>query len=433
MLVVGSLVVGLLVGSLVGFFWFLNDCITEDKSAIETYIEGKKQYGQPLVPVSLGGDTIYIIIDQNFAKQIFDLSPKYFGPGKIKINVFNSFMKKNVGITSNYKDWHNRRKLNNEVLDIDIKHRYASEFNQRIKKEFQNIKTPKNSEQFFALAKKIVCSIVFNDSKKIPEQVFKMFKKANNFRAIISKKFHLKEELLKECNRFFMENIQNPKPKSLVEIGVKAKSLDYCCPHLKNAKSTCEQELLNQLPHWMFPTMKLLYTTLPRLLLLLANHPDALQKVINEIKSININDSNQIYQLKYLRKCVLETLRLNNVTVVTLRRLKKEYSFDYNDKYKFKPGTQFIILSNPLLREAEKYENPNKFIPERWNKQLEDSYYAVMFNQGPQRCPGKELALFISQSFIAHYLTKSNFNLKSDKINTEYIEQMINPFKIKFY
>ena len=62
-----------------------------------------------------------------------------------------------------------------------------------------------------------------------------------------------------------------------------------------------------------------------------------------------------------MRKCILETLRLNNPVITTFRTLEEDYTFD--NKYSFKKGDQFLILNNPVLREKEFYKKPNKFIP----------------------------------------------------------------------
>jgi cytochrome P450 len=68
---------------------------------------------------------------------------------------------------------------------------------------------------------------------------------------------------------------------------------------------------------------------------------------------------------------------------------------------------------------------------------LENSYFNLTFNQGPQICPGKELAIFTMTYFMKHFLkTFKNKNLKSihPTLDTNYIPQMINPcnFKIEF-
>ena len=60
--------------------------------------------------------------------------------------------------------------------------------------------------------------------------------------------------------------------------------------------------------------------------------------------------------------------------------------------------------------EKEYFKDPDKFIPDRWTTEMEESYYAISFNQGPQRCPAKELVIFLCQSFIYHLFTIKNIN-----------------------
>ena len=129
----------------------------------------------------------------------------------------------------------------------------------------------------------------------------------------------------------------------------------------------------------------------------------------------------------------METLRLINPLITTFRTLSRDFSFD--EKYSFKKGTQFLILNNPVLRDSEYFEKPNEFIPERWTEEMEESYYAISFNQGPQMCPAKELVIFLSQSFIYNLFTIKNIdkntNVQINQIDTENIPQITNPFSIK--
>ena len=66
---------------------------------------------------------------------------------------------------------------------------------------------------------------------------------------------------------------------------------------------------------------------------------------------------------------------------------------------------------------------------------MEESYYAISFNQGPQMCPAKELVIFLSQSFIYILFTIKNIdkntNVQINQIDTENIPQITNPFSIK--
>ena len=119
-----------------------------------------------------------------------------------------------------------------------------------------------------------------------------------------------------------------------------------------------------------------------------------------------------------------------NPLITTFRTLTKDYSFDEN--YHFQKGTQFLILNNPVLREKEFFENPNEFNPERWTPEMEKSYYAISFNQGPQRCPGKELVIFLAQSFIYHFILSNDIHkIKVKKIDLTDVPQVINPCEIK--
>ena len=188
-----------------------------------------------------------------------------------------------------------------------------------------------------------------------------------------------------------------------------------------------KEEILHQIPHFMFPIISITLSVIPRLIILILNHKNVFEKVIKEINSKSDNS-----KLFYVRKCIMESLRLNNLVTTTFRTLSRDFSFD--EKYSFKKGTQFLILNNPVLRESEYFEKPNEFIPERWTNEMEESYYAISFSQGPQKCPGKDLSIYLCQSFIGNFFKIKNINentlIKMNQLNTKDIPQIINPFSI---
>ena len=114
--------------------------------------------------------------------------------------------------------------------------------------------------------------------------------------------------------------------------------------------------------------------------------------------------------------------------------MEKDIRFDKNNK--FKKGTEFLILTNPILRNKEYFKTPNRFIPERWDKKMEDNYYSMSFSQGPQKCPGKEIAIFLIQCFVFNLIKNNNINIDNFKCNKKLdiknIEQVINPCDIIF-
>ena len=397
-------------------FWYkVSDFILGDGSGIDFYNKYKEKYGD-FAPAEMFGEKIYLVTNNKFIKIILDKSPNTFTVGKLKMKFFRSFMEKNVGVSTGCP-WKKRRHMNEQALNTDILHKYSGKHLQYTKNEL--LKWNKNKISFIdfvEFGKKMGSKVIFNAETVHPD-VLNIFRDANTLVA-----FEKKYEINKEIHDNYLETlnyyIENPNDDSLVK--------------LLTEVSNDKEELIHQIPHFIFPIVGLYVTTIPRTLALLFNHKNILDKFVKEINQVNIENSNSIYNLSFLRKCILETLRLNNPVVTTFRTLLKDFNF--NDKYKFKKGDQFLILNNPVLREKEFFNKPNQFIPSRWTKEKEKSYYSISFSQGPQRCPGKELAIFLAQAFIYNFIKLRKItcktNIKTMSFDKNYIPQIINPCDI---
>tara|TARA_R100001163_G_scaffold41949_1_gene31726 strand:+ start:2592 stop:3962 length:1371 start_codon:yes stop_codon:yes gene_type:complete len=408
------------------FWWSVSDLTLKDGSGIEFYRDIKSKYKKKITNHNFFGTKINLLMDSSFIKQLLDKSPNIFGVGRLKYNFFSSFMSKNLGVSEG-KDWKHRRQVNEFILESDKLHSYSQHWYNAIKQIMNKYgKIPSNSDDFTKISKQITMKIVFGDDN-INDSIFKVFSDANSIQAIYGIDITNKESM-KEYIKYLKDSIDNPLPYSLVELGTQ----------VENSKN----EMIHQIPHFIFPIVGLVGVSVPRILLLLNNHPKVFKKLIKEIKSINgYNDVKSIWQLKYLRMCILEMLRLNNPVVTSYRTLLvDEYSFDDSEKFKYKKGDQFVILNNPVLREPEFWKDPDRFIPERWHdSNLEKSYYAIMFNQGPQKCPGKELAITIISIVVVEIISRIGLLDDSGSIKESYpkidinkIPQMINPYSIRF-
>jgi cytochrome P450 len=161
----------------------------------------------------------------------------------------------------------------------------------------------------------------------------------------------------------------------------------------------------------MFPLIGTISQVLPRILLTLYNYPEILDKVRNNNISI--------------RHCILESLRLNSPVITLLRENLNDIEID--GKF-YVRGSQFLILPNSLMRDPRYFQSPNKYIPVRWKNIDESEYTVLMFGQGPQKCPGKEMAINLIIKYLEKYI-KINYTA-SPAINKYYFPQTINPFKI---
>ena len=414
--------------------------IGDDGSGIHLYNTYKEKYGD-FAESNMYGENIYTVTNNKYIKTILDNSPDLFNVGKLKKTFFKSFMSKNVGVSSGCP-WKSRRQMNEFALDTNRLHQFASKHNHDIKSELLKWKNKKkiDFDNFSKFGNMMVAKVIFN-TDNLDDVVFKIFSEANTTEVFHNPDFKINPKIYNKYLDVLNHYIDHPNEQSLIKLCVDSlKSVNHIkCPSITDNKD----EIIHQIPHLIFPINGLFITTIPRLLLLLCNHPNTFKKVTDEIYLLNENTnknydnqdiSQKIYKLPFLRKCILETLRLNNPVITTFRTLEKDYTFD--NKHSFKKGTQFLILNNPVLREKEYFKEPDKFIPSRWTDEMEKSYYSISFNQGPQICPAKELAIYLAQSFIYNFITIKNIGrgttILAKSINTEKSPQIINPCKIEF-
>lgn len=404
-------------------FWnTVTNKLIKDNSGINLFYNIKTKQGD--VPkTNMFGYKIYAITKESHIKIILGNSPYPFGAGKIKYEYFKPFMKDNVGVSEGCP-WKHRRDLNDKVIETDKLHKYSEKFNIDTINSINNflIKKEINYQDFKKAGNFVVARIIFNLNRVHPD-VMNIFSEADNISMFYSK-YKIKPEIKNNYINFLKQQIKNPKSNSLMELFTLNEDSEY--------------EIIQQIPHLIFPISGLYISTIPRLLLVLINHKNIFLKIVNEIKNMDENgdlSSRQIYNLSYLRKCILEMVRLNCPVITTFRTVLKDTNIE---EYSFKKGDQLLILNNPILRNPSYFKNPNQFIPERWNPEMEANYNNLTFNQGPQRCPGKEIAIFLSQSFFVNFIKLSGILRKGidiitcEKINTENIEQMINTCNLVF-
>jgi cytochrome P450 len=389
------------------FWWKLNDYLP-DSTGTELY-EKFKSKGR-FINLNIIGQNIYLLTDIRDIQQLLDLSPNPFGPGKLKENFFSTFIPKNVGISVN-PEWKYKRSYNDKVLETDRVHQYNPIFSNYIR-EILTKTNPKNFEQFSEATRRITSKILFGTYDYNPV-IYKVFKQADS---LLSARFNINtvnSDDLMEYRQYLQYELEHPKPNTLLE--------------LANTyhKMLQMDSVIDQIPHWVFPIAGLFSVHLPRLMVILVNHPNELIKVKREVE-----EKNNLRIDNYIRKCILELFRLNNAVNSTFRGLTDTFTFN-DSTQTFEKGTQFVFFNNPVLRDL--FDSPNEFIPSRWNMELEHSYKALMFNQGNQKCPGKELVISLITEALVHYLEINNFSIHTNiTLNPSFIPYIINPCTIEF-
>jgi hypothetical protein len=324
------------------FWWKINDLII-DKHELSNYLD---EYRIGNHDISLLGSNFSIINNIDDVRYILENSPNIFKRGNIKYNFFKTLMPNNIGITYETDIWQKRRNLNENILGTKIiKYDLITNLNNKIISIINSYKSYSSRENFVDLSKKITKLIVFGNID-ISNKIFDLIKTPSFFELAFSTENNNNYE---EWNNI----LQTSKIENMSLVG-----------KLNELQNMFDNETIDQIPHLIFPIFGSISVTLPRLLLL-----DSLYK--NNLDDIPI------------RNKILEILRLYN-PVVTLFRLNSETNKEY------------LIFVQMFLRDPKYFSNPHKYDPSRWNdKNLEFQMYSLMFSQGPQICPGKNLILFL--------------------------------------
>ncbi|KAF9410796.1 hypothetical protein HW555_010221 [Spodoptera exigua] len=171
-------------------------------------------------------------------------------------------------------------------------------------------------------------------------------------------------------------------------------------------------------------------------------HQDIQDKVIEELDKI-FGDSDRpatfqdTLEMKYLERCLMETLRMFPPVPIIARHLKQDITLPSCGK-QVPAGTTVVVATYKLHRRPDVYENPTKFDPDNFlpEKSANRHYYAfVPFSAGPRSCVGRKYAMLKLKIILSTILR--NFRVYSDlkesdfKLQADIILKRAEGFKVR--
>ncbi|XP_031634047.1 probable cytochrome P450 6d5 [Contarinia nasturtii] len=141
---------------------------------------------------------------------------------------------------------------------------------------------------------------------------------------------------------------------------------------------------------------------------------EEIDRVIEQHEGLITYDS--LADMKYLEACIDETLRKYPPLSFLTRECVKEYKLPGTDKV-IEKGTQLFIPAFALQRDEKYYEEPDKFIPERFSEEnlsgkdlTNRPYYP--FGEGPRNCIGRKMGKLQVKVGLVSMLKKFHFELE---------------------
>ncbi len=193
--------------------------------------------------------------------------------------------------------------------------------------------------------------------------------------------------------------VAEPDPKALTSM-------------IASAPADAETDVPGQLIHWLFAMGDTLPANLFRTLALLATHPDALQRVRDDIGARKLTTVKTVTDSTYLAGCILEAMRLWPTTAL-FGRVQAE-DFRWKNGQKTPAGTPLLIHNLFNHRNRDRVVFADRFAPEAWSEgSAGDDWSFNFFSHGPQGCPGAGLSIFLGQAFLGRIVTQTTPALTS--------------------
>jgi len=175
--------------------------------------------------------------------------------------------------------------------------------------------------------------------------------------------------------------------------------------HAAHPGDSGRQELLEQLPHWMFTFQGSASKLFGRTLVILLSRPELLAKVRDELRTVcgsgGPHSEDQIARLNFLEACVLETGRLYPPVPLTVHRRATE---EIHAGRRVPADTDILQLFLLLQRPQRPYVEASEFQPSLWLDRAGACPFSDLFLSGARSCPGKDLILFVIKTGLATIL-----------------------------
>ncbi|CAI2352859.1 unnamed protein product [Caenorhabditis sp. 36 PRJEB53466] len=172
-----------------------------------------------------------------------------------------------------------------------------------------------------------------------------------------------------------------------------------------------EEDIREEVDTFMFEGHDTTSSSMGWTLWCMAHNPDIQEKVIEEVDRIfGSSDrdctNDDLKQMKYLEKCLKESLRMFPSVPFFGRKVEEDVVINGDLLPK---GARILVVPLILQRNPLLFENPNVYNPENFSEEnigKRHAYADVPFSAGPRNCIGQKFAIMEEKTVISWFFRK---------------------------
>ncbi len=344
----------------------------------------RKRYGPGPVWIRVMTDRVLLCLDVEDVARILDGSPAPFASDPPAKRTGMGHFQPDALTLSRGELWANRRAFTEAVLQTpEEAHSLTSEFLDVVVEEVQALLAAVGPGgtldhdawhgMFRRLVRRIVLGNATAEDEKLSDLLGQLMGEANG---LPSQPSPVYDDYLQRLTAY----VDAAEPGSLVSC-------------FAQAPSDPDTRVAGQITHWLFALQDTLAVNTLRALALLATHPEQRTVVTAELEGD---------EAPYLAACLQEAMRLFPTTPLLSRETVVELAWD---GARVPAGTQVLVVNGFHHRDAEAFEYADRFAPDAWTEGDAGRQRAFNhFSQGPQGCPGRNLALVLGTAVLAQTL-----------------------------
>ena len=343
--------------------------------------------------MNLGIRKILLVTGKDLSKHILDGPPnsKTYIAGTTKINGMSFLAAEGLTICQG-EQWQRLRNLNEHVLAIDT----GTELQQKVLDQVhQAFSAPVSSvDDLRQNMGRTMLGVVFGGAPAhLVEDIQVLFSYVQTpvRRLVLGRRQRGRHQrFYATIQQMWTKNEQSQDPNLMARACAFAQGGDFDA-----------DELIQQIPHWMFTFTGSGTDLLLRTLAMVGSRPEVGDRVRAEIAAAGpLDGPDAIDRLPYLEACLMETCRLFPPVTRTIHVAPEGDTFD---GVTIRPGMEIWHYFPATYRDTSVDTKTNDFEPQKWLDSGDERRlkYPNLFLSGARACPGEDLIVFICKAAIA--------------------------------